>query len=213
MLAHAPGLQGVHEGVQLLGGAERADAAVPDLHVDDAALPGHAPPVAAVLPVPAQRLPPYAAVLQRPLKLLLPPAVVHPVSIATEKQPSSLQKVPLDSRAYIASAQEYGLRSAWELLSNGKLCSSDAAQQLSMRAQSGQALCAVTALPESQVLHLCLLSFKFPVCFCLGNATLKLPLALVPAPLHPARLAECPHVTQVWSPHVESKKGLQRSGD
>ena len=77
MLAHSARLQGVHEGVQLLGGAERAHVAVPVLQVDGAALPGHAPPVAAVLAVPAQRLPPYAAVLQRALKLLLPPACTN----------------------------------------------------------------------------------------------------------------------------------------
>lgn len=75
MLADAPRLQRVHEGVQVLRGADGAHAAVPDLHADEAALPGHAPPVAPVLPVPAQGLPSYAAVLQRPLKLLLPPAL------------------------------------------------------------------------------------------------------------------------------------------
>ena len=76
MLSDAARLQGVHEGVQVVGRADGAHAAVPGLDVDKGALAGHAPPVAAVLPVPAQGLPPYAAVLQRPLKLLLPPADV-----------------------------------------------------------------------------------------------------------------------------------------
>ena len=58
--------------------------------------------------------------------------------------------------------------------------------------QSRQASRGLTlaVLPDGGILHLCLLSFKLPICFCLGIGTLSpFPFALVSTPLHSKHLA------------------------